>query len=207
MNTNDDIILYDTGEVSSVTKVTREKTVTFELIPPDWPSLHKVMPEFDFSNPPTDANELASKLVETCKKHNGLGLSANQCGEEYRVFVMGSGDNYIACFNPKLISVDEEETHMPEGCLSFPLLTLNITRPKTIVVEYQDWNGEKHTQSFVGLTARVFLHELDHMNGIVYTDRAKPLALQAGMKRIEKMKRKYFNTKIMKKLNGKKTNT
>ena len=89
---------------------------------------------------------------------------------------------------------------MPEGCLSFPLLQLNITRPKTITVEYQDWNGEKHTTKFDGMTARIFLHELDHMNGIVYTTRCKPLALKSGLKKVEKFYRKYFNPKVMKQL-------
>jgi peptide deformylase len=205
---NDDIILYDTGEVSSVTKVEKKPVKTFNLVPPDAIVLHAQSEEFDFANPPTDPNDLASTLVETCKKHNGLGLSANQCGLTYRVFVMGANDDYIACFNPKVISA-EGESHMAEGCLSFPLLQLRITRPKRITVEYQDWNGEKHTATFDGMTARIFLHELDHMNGIVYTSRVKPLALQSGIKKLEKIKRKYFNPNMMKKIvNGnQKTNT
>jgi len=199
MSNNEELFVYDTG----TTEEQSEKIKTFDLIPPDWPSLHKVLPEFDFNNPKVDPNDLASSLVETCIKNGGLGLSANQCGEEHRVFVMGSGDNYIACFNPKVIS-SEGEAHMPEGCLSFPLLQLHITRPKKITVEYQDWTGKVHTQTYDGLTARIFLHELDHLNGIVYTNRAKPLALQSGLKRIEKIRRKYFNHKIMNKLNGQK---
>lgn len=208
MNNENDIILYDTGEVSSVTKVEKKPVKTFNLVPPDAQILHTKLPEFDFNNPTVDANDFASTLVETCKKQNGLGLSANQCGFPYRVFVMGSGDEYIACFNPKVISA-EGESHMAENCLSFPLLQLRITRPKRITVEYQDWNGEKHTATFDGLTARVFLHELDHMDGIVYTSRVKPLALQSGIKKLEKIKRKYFNPNMMKKiLNGdQKTNT
>jgi peptide deformylase len=196
---NEDILLYDTGDVTSVTKVTKEKVTTFELTPFEYAThLYEVLPEFDFANPPVNPNDFASSLVETCKKNNGLGLSANQCGFKHRVFVMGSDDNYISCFNPKIIST-EGENHMAEGCLSFPLLQFKITRPKTITVEYQDWTGEKHTQTFTGLTARIFLHELDHMNGIVYTDRVKPLALQSGFKKMEKIQRKYFNPNIMKK--------
>lgn len=208
MNNENDIILYDTGEVSSVTKVEKQPVKTFNLVPPDAQILHTKLQEFDFNNPPVDANEFASTLVETCKKQNGLGLSANQCGFPYRVFVMGSNDDYIACFNPKVIST-EGESHMAENCLSFPLLQLRITRPKKIMVEYQDWNGEKHTATFDGLTARIFLHELDHMDGIVYTSRVKPLALQSGIKKLEKIKRKYFNPNMMKKIvNGnQKTNT
>lgn len=204
---NEELFLYNTEEASSVTKITKE-IKTFKLVSSDHPLLYKSLPEFDFANPPVNPNEFASSLVETCKKHSGLGLSANQCGFEYRVFVMGSGDNFISCFNPKIVS-SEGETHMAEGCLSFPLLELKITRPKRIVVEYQDWNGQKHTSTFDGITARVFLHELDHMNGIVYTSRVKPLALQSGLKKVEKIRRKYFNPKMMKHvINGnQKTNT
>jgi peptide deformylase len=93
---------------------------------------------------------------------------------------------------------------MEEGCLTFPMLMLRITRPKSIEVEYQDWTGEKRTAKFEGLTARVFLHELDHMNGILYNTRAKPLALQSGIKKLQKIHRKYFNPKIMKQANGNK---
>lgn len=199
-NTND-LLVIDTDKGESIV----QEVQTFDLIDPSLTPLHKQLPEFDFNNPPVKPNEFASTLVETCKKYNGLGLSANQCGYEHRVFVMGSGDNYIACFNPKLIS-SEGEAHLAEGCLSFPLLQLRITRPKTITVEYQDWNGEVHTQTFTGLTARIFLHELDHMNGIMYTDKVKPLALEFGLKKLSKIHRKYFNPKMIKN-NGKKTNT
>lgn len=175
------------------------KIKTFDLISADWPVLYKEMPDFDFEKPPVDPNEFASSLVETCKKHNGFGLSANQCGYPYRVFVMGTGDEYVAFFNPKLIKT-EGEVHMEEGCLSWPLLTLRITRPKKIWVEYQDFTGEKKEAIFDGISARCFLHELDHMNGIMYTSRVKPLALQFGIKKLEKIRRKYFNPKMMKKM-------
>ena len=58
----------------------------------------------------------------------------------------------------------------------------------------------KREAIFDGISARVFLHELDHMNGIVYTSRVKPLAFQFGLKKLEKIKRKYFNPKTIKKL-------
>lgn len=200
---NEEIFVYDSKQPVAAQK--QEEIKTFQLVNPDAPILYTKLNDFDFTNPPVNPGEFASSLVETCKKHNGLGLSANQCGFPHRVFVMGNDDNYIACFNPKLVSV-EGETHMPEGCLSFPLLQLNITRPKTITVEYQDWNGEIHTQTFTGLTARIFLHELDHMDGIVYTSRVKPLALQSGIKKMEKIKRKYFNPNMMKKIQQKNPN-
>lgn len=189
MNT-EDIVLYDTKEQIRV-QPTVTPIETFDLVPPDHPALYKVLPEFDFENSPINPSDFASSLVETCRKHNGIGLSANQCGFEYRVFVMGAGEEYVAYFNPKIIS-SEGEKHMEEGCLSFPFLNLHITRPEKVEVEYQDFVGEKHTKIFNGISARCFLHELDHMNGIVYTSRVKPLALQFGLKKLDKIRRKYF---------------
>jgi peptide deformylase len=194
---SDNIILYDTEEEAKVTVDIK----TFDLVPADWPILYKPIEEFDFSKPPVDPNQFASTLVETCKKNNGLGLSANQCGYPHRVFVMGTGDEYVAFFNPKVVKT-EGESHMQEGCLSWPLLTLRITRPKKIWVEYQDFTGVKKEAIFDGISARCFLHELDHMNGIMYTSRVKPLALQFGLKKLEKIRRKYFNPKMMKQLNN-----
>ena len=67
-------------------------------------------------------------------------------------------------------------------------------------VEYQDFTGITRTKTFTGITARCFLHELDHMNGMMYTSRVKPLALQFGLKKLDKIRRKYFNPKNMKQL-------
>jgi peptide deformylase len=72
---------------------------------------------------------------------------------------------------------------MEEGCLSFKDLFLYVERPKTIKVEYQDFNGNKRQAMFTGLTARCFLHELDHMNGITYHSHVKPLSLKMAEKR------------------------
>jgi peptide deformylase len=193
MSTDDNIVLYNTEEK---VKIQQPQIETFDLVDPTHPALHKALPEFDFDNASINPDDFASSLVETCKSQNGLGLSANQCGFEHRVFVMGANDDFIACYNPKIIEM-EGETHMEEGCLTFPLLMLRVTRPKKIKVEYQDFTGEKKEATFDGLSARVFLHELDHMNGIVYTSRVKPLAFQFGLKKLNKIRRKYFNPKVM----------
>jgi len=196
MSTDDNIVLYDTAEKVKIPKPVEVEIETFDLVDGSHPALHKVLPEFDFENATINPNDFASSLVETCKSQNGLGLSANQCGFEHRVFVMGANDDFIACYNPKIIEL-EGETHMEEGCLTFPLLMLRVTRPKKIKVEYQDFTGEKREATFDGISARCFLHELDHMNGIVYTSRVKPLAFQFALKKLNKIRRKYFNPKVM----------
>jgi peptide deformylase len=188
---NSDVIVFDTKDslIEPTTKVKLAPKI-MELVPENHPALKQVLPDFDFTNPPCNPTEYASSLVETCKNNKGLGLSANQCGHPYRVFVMGHNDEYVAFFNPKITYQSDSTVHMAEGCLSFPYLALYITRPETIDVEYQDYNGEYKKATFSGISARCFLHELDHMNGIVYTERCKPLALKSGFDKRKKLFKK-----------------
>ena len=156
-----------------------------ELLDCNDPFLRKPVEKFDFSNPPTDPLELAVDLAETCLHHNGLALSANQVGLPYRVFVI-RGEEIIVCFNPVLVDQSEETIVLEEGCLSFPNLFVKVKRPKKIKVRYTEPNGETKTQIFDGFTARVFQHELDHLNGIVYTSRANKFHLEQARKRAKK---------------------
>jgi peptide deformylase len=193
-------IVFNTEETLKDGSYTKTYNIPlFDLVPDTHPILRQVLPEFDFTSPPVNPMEFASSLVETCKKHNGYGLSANQCGFPYRVFVMGSGDNFVAFFNPSIVLKSHKEVHMAEGCLSFPLLALSITRPEEVAVTYQDFNGEWKQANFTGMSARCFQHELDHMNGIVYTSKVKPLALQSGLKKRDKI------LKMVKKMNSRLT--
>jgi len=194
-----EIIRFNTEQEASTSLVKEIKP--YSLVGQDNPILQEVMPEFVFDGT-VDANDLASRLVETCIQNRGIGLSANQCGLRHRVFVMGAGDDYVAFFNPKVLE-SKGEVHMLEGCLSFPLLGLRISRSEEILVEYQDFRGEKHTARFNGISARCFLHELDHMNGILYTSLAKPLALKSGYNKLQKTIKRMANVKsFMKPVNN-----
>ena len=181
-----DLITFNTEDALQPKGIVPQQVPIFNLVSEEHSILREVMPEFDFDKPPVNPNQFASSLVETCKMHHGYGLSANQCGFKYRVFVMGAEDNYVAFFNPKILET-KGEVHMMEGCLSFPMLGLHITRPAELVIQYQDFNGEIKSGHYIGMTARCILHELDHLNGIVYTSKAKPLALQSGMKKRNKV--------------------
>ena len=190
---HDDNIVINTGTGTQIV----ESIETFDLVPEKDPILGELLPEFDFDNAPINVADFASSMVETCKKYNGYGLSANQCGFTYRMFVVGAGEEYVAFFNPVIMKT-EGEVHMLETCLSYPGLSLRITRPEKIWVKYQDYTGEWKEAHYVGLTARCWLHELDHMNGIVYTTQAKPLALQSAFKKrtkTYKMMERYFKAK------------
>ena len=184
-----DVITFNTEDAVKVQPI-KQQVEVFKLVPETDPILGEVMPEFDFNNPPVNPSLFASTLVESCKYYRGYGLSANQCGFRYRVFVMGTNDDFVAFFNPEIINLSKEESHMVEGCLSFPLLGLKITRPSEIGVRYQDYNGEWKGATFSGISARCFQHELDHMNGIVYTSKTKPLALQFGLQKRNKIMKK-----------------
>lgn len=166
---------------------TIQKEHIFDILPDSAPILSEVMPEFDFTDPAFDAVKIASDLVETCKFYNGYGLSANQCGLRHRVFVAGYGDNFVAFFNPKILSTSEETLHMEEGCLSFEHLYVFITRPESVMIEYQDFNGETKKALYQGLTARVIQHEMDHLDGVKFTQRAKPIALKNAYKKRQKL--------------------
>jgi peptide deformylase len=153
--------------------------------------LRQVIPEYEIGRLPNPVmNNLVKRLKLTMKIYNGLGLSANQCGVFERVFVIGNGDMTITCINPKVMLQSNTVKLDSEGCLSFPGMFLKIGRPESIDVQFYDENGKLHNATFDGLTARCFLHELDHMNGIRMIEKIKPLALQMARKKQQKLIKK-----------------
>lgn len=128
--------------------------------------------EFDFSNPPFDPIEFSKELVKFMYDRGGIGLAANQIGKPYRVFAMrGNPENFV-CFNPRIVQPSEQEIVLDEGCLTYPGLYLKIKRPQHVRVRFQLPNGDTRTETFTGMTARVFQHELDHLDGIIFYNRA-----------------------------------
>ena len=96
----------------------------------------------------------------------------------------------VGFFNPKITRASQETDMMKEGCLSFPDLYLMIKRAKSIEFEYQDVEGEKHTLILEGMGARVVQHELDHLNGIVFLQRASRLKIERALKARPKEKKR-----------------
>ena len=121
-----------------------------------------------------DRSELAQTLVESMLHHRGVGLSANQIGINERAFAMVSDIEtmqVIVVFNPKIIKEYSKKETMEEGCLSYPETFLQIERPYSIVVKFEDEDKKVHKIKMEGLMARIFLHEYDHMEGINFTQR------------------------------------
>ena len=123
---------------------------------------------------------LSNQMIELMLKKKGIGLAANQCGLRMQFFVMKKDDgSYVTCINPVLESLKDDwhgEVRMEkeeEGCLSFPGETHVVERPYGIEVSYQDYSGNKTTESLEGINARCWLHEYDHCQGITIRERSK----------------------------------
>ena len=168
----------------------KEKKV-FPLIPPNDPRLlmqvapflDDTLEQFGFA----DRKELSKVMYDNMVKYGGLGLSANQLGLPYRMFVMGGHpqieDGKVrSVFNPLINDVSPESINLKEGCLSFPFLFLSIKRPKWCSVRYTDENGEEIEETLHGMSARIFMHENEHMNGYVFTDLVSKLKLERAEK-------------------------
>jgi len=159
----------------------------YPLIPPNDPRLlmqiapfmDDTLEHFGFQ----DRKSLSKVMHGNMVKYGGLGLSANQIGLPFRMFVMGGHPQveegkvrYV--FNPLINDVSPESIVMKEGCLSFPFLFLGIKRPKWVNVRYTDENGEEIEETLHGMPARMFQHENEHMNGYVFTDLVSKLKLE-----------------------------
>ena len=148
--------------------------------------------DFDFKNPQIDPVELSQSLVSLMRKEMGYGLAANQVGLPLKMFVL-DGEPAYAVFNPRITYFGEEEILLEEGCLSYPGLALKIKRPRFIRVRFRDPYGDYVTKQFDGITARVFQHEFDHINGVDFTQKVSKLKRDMAIK---KWKKKYGRTKL-----------
>ncbi len=120
-----------------------------------------------------DFKKIIEEMFVVMKTHNGMGLAAPQVGIMKRFFIMShDGQDYVIC-NPKLISANARSESGVEGCLSFPGVRVRVERPESAKIRYTTPGGIKRTRTFRDVLARCFLHELDHLNGIVFTERGE----------------------------------
>ena len=131
------------------------------------------------SKPVTEFNErlwtLLSDMADTMYNANGVGLAAPQVGILRRVVVIDVGDGLIELINPKVLVVAGKQNGS-EGCLSFPGKYGMVERPMKVVVQAQDRFGNTFTIKGKELLARALCHEIDHLNGILFTDLATEVA-------------------------------
>lgn len=140
-----------------------------------------------------DRELLVKEMLRIMFATNGIGLAAPQVGINSRMFVMGNRTAVYACFNPRIIESSEEQAIGPEGCLSFPGLFLNVKRPTSIKVEYEDVKNHTQTREFTGIMARCFQHELDHLDGVCFTERSSKMGLRLARERQRKFLKKNIN--------------
>ena len=154
------------------------------------PILRQPTKEVDFSDPTAKVDYYAISLAETLGKLDGLGLSANQVGLPLRMFAMNAGDKIWILINPKILWKSETTSEYKEGCLSFPGLELKIKRAASVEIEFYALGGQKVVQKFDGLTARIVQHEIDHLDGICFTDLISPIKLSMAKDRVKSNMRK-----------------
>lgn len=167
----------------------------FALLNEHHPILKQPIPEYTGILPSTPMDVLVKRLKMTMKLYGGLGISANQCGVQSRMFVIGTDDFSLACINPKVINQSEETVKENEGCLTYAGLFLKVERPQWVEVEFTKPSGETVQQRLEGITARCFLHELDHMNGVRFVDRVGPATLNVARRKQEKLVKKIVRKK------------
>jgi peptide deformylase len=125
--------------------------------------------------------ELVDNLLITVKQANGVGIAAPQVGVSNRIFIVASRPNPryphapemepTAMINPKILARSNETVKGWEGCLCIPGIRGSVPRDRAIEVEYTDRYGKLHKQELTDFVARIFQHELDHLDGIVFLDR------------------------------------
>ncbi len=114
-------------------------------------------------------SKLLADMQDTLHAENGAGLAAPQIGVDARICVVEVDEGYYELLNPVIVHTKGEQTG-PEGCLSVKGKQGTVKRPEKIKVVYRDRNGKKHTLSCEGFFARAVCHEVDHLDGIIYTD-------------------------------------
>ena len=164
------------------------------------PVLRKVADAIDAAYP--DLEKLITNMKETMYNASGVGLAAPQIGKAIRLFLIDASpfaeDDDLSeeertvlksfnrvFINPKILEEEGEEWIFNEGCLSIPDVREDVSRQPKITIEYQDENFTIHTETLEGLAARVFQHEYDHIEGILFTDKLSTLKKRIIKKKLE----------------------
>ena len=151
------------------------------------PILKQPAENWDFVNH-VNAAVIERDMLEVMKASGGIGLAGNQVGLLRRVFVMCTTDGReFGCFNPWILFGDNDLIEDREGCLSFPELWLKVPRHNKITAAYLDNTGKQCIIELEGIDARCFQHELDHLNGITFTEHVSALKLQMARKKQRKI--------------------
>jgi len=133
--------------------------------------LKRQIPDFNFQeHSAQEIKETVLTMRKIMEEQDGVGLSANQVGLDWRMFIANDNNKFFVIFNPRIIKCSEKKSILEEGCLSVPNTTLQISRPEVITLEAEDKKGKKIKIKAFGILARIFQHEIDHLDGKLITD-------------------------------------
>ena len=160
------------------------------LVEETHPILLQKCESFNFDEPIMEPYELSDELHKIRKAGAGVGLAAPQEGLNTQVLVIGMGnyqtegteDYDKVFFNPTILSYEEGNIYMLEGCLSYPGLFVKVKRPENMTMEWYTEEGSRCEERFTGMTSRILQHEVDHLNGITFLKRAVSYHLQKARK-------------------------
>lgn len=160
-----------------------------QLIKHPNPILTQQAVRWDFEKD-TSAEKLEVDMVQLMIESGGIGLAANQVGLLKRVFAIHLKDQVPFCmFNPYILHGSNDSVQGNEGCLSFPDLFLNVPRHTNITAGYVDRHNNKRIIELTGIDSRCFQHELDHLDGVCFTDLISPLKLSMAKKKLLKKRK------------------
>lgn len=139
-----------------------------------------------------ETRALVQDLIDTMVAAQGLGLAAPQIGESKRVCVLHHGGEFHVLVNPQVQRVPGDKVSGEEGCLSFPGVTASVDRYSDIILSYDTPDGERVENALSGMGARVVQHEVDHLEGILFTERMSPLQKRLFMTKYRKEQKRQF---------------
>ena len=148
----------------------------------------KCLPVEDFIN----ISKFVDDMFDTMYEEEGIGLAANQVGVNMHLFIIDiahTDENEFprVFINGEIIS-NEGESVFSEGCLSIPQVSLDVVRPETITIKFQDLEKKWHQEKFNGLLARAIQHEIDHLNGVLMIDLVNDIQRSEGQSSVNKIK-------------------
>ncbi len=168
--------------------------MNFKITAYGHPLLRKISEDIDENYP--DLKELIEEMFKTMEDSSGIGLAAPQIGKSISLFIVNStidenNKNKIkkSFINPEIIETFGKNYAFEEGCLSLPGIRENVVRKEKVTINYLDENFKEHEETFDGINARVILHEYDHLEGILFTDRLSSLKRKMLSRQLQNIKK------------------
>lgn len=148
-----------------------------------------------------DFKTISDNMSQTLKKAGGIGLAGPQVKVLKRIFIIdtiplqedGIPPLEKVYLNPEILHSSSAENEYTEGCLSIPGINENVVRPEKVTVRYRDVNFDLREEELDGIVARIFQHEFDHLQGVLFVDRINPLRrrmLRSRLHQLEKASRR-----------------